>query len=315
VICQMQASLGGDVASLVSCEDAYTQQSVVELKQVDKDVFVAAKEHLWQPKSARGVYGGSVLSATLHATMQSVPSSFEVHSFHGYFVIAGDITQDIMLHVTRVRDGSSFATRSVDVCQLGRTIFSGIAQFHKPEPSRGLDIADPMPDVLGPEDLISVLNRVDSLTSDREHPKIWDFRRAPMPEGMRSNEPVDYIWMKLTGRLGNSVADHLMSLAFVSDWSMLGCAYKPFGGLDANRPEMMVSLSHSMWFHSTAFRADEWLLFEVRCVRAAGARILAICKVWTQLGQMVFSCAQEGLARHGEGLELVATTLPPAAKL
>jgi len=132
-------------------------------------------------------------------------------------------------------------------------------------------------------------------------------RAAPAPHGVDPKEPIEYYWTRVSGRLGDSTEMHQICLAYMSDMGMLSCAYQPYGGIRENPPAMMVSLDHSMWFHSADFRADEWLLFQIRCVRAGGARILAFCRVWTQAGSLIFSCAQEGLARHSEQLQ---RTLP-----
>jgi len=309
-------------------EEAVLQKSI-QLEEIDSDVFLAAKDDLWKPLGARGVFGGQTICQTLHAAILSVPSAFAVHSFHGYFLLAGDADRNIVLHVRRVRDGGSFATRSVEARQRGQIIFSATVQFHKPEPSRGLEVAMNMPAVAGPEGLKSDREYMEDLTNDQKlsarmrefyrqslaRPARAERRMAPPPPGVGPEEPVEHIWTRVSGRLGNTTEIHLICLAYMSDMGMLECAYKPFGGLREQPPDMMVSLDHSMWFHSTTFRADEWLLFETRCTRATAARILSFCRVWTQAGELVFSCAQEGLARHTEPLRTLPLPQAKTAKL
>lgn len=60
---------------------------------------------------------------------------------------------------------------------------------------------------------------------------------------------------------------------------------------------LMVSLDHSMWFHSD-FRADEWLLYEIESPRVANGRGFVQGRVWNQKGQLVVSVAQEGVIRQ-----------------
>lgn len=296
-------------------EEAVLQRSI-QLEEVDSDVFLASKEDLWKPLGARGVFGGQTICQTLHAAILSVPTHFAVHSFHGYFLLGGDSERNIVLHVQRVRDGGSFATRAVEARQRGKIIFSATVQFHRPEPSKGLEVAAEIPKVPGPDGLRSDRDIIEELASDprvsgrmREfwrqslaRPARAERRAAPAPEGSDPKEPVEYYWTRVHGRLGDSTEIHLICLAYMSDMGMLSCAYQPFGGIRENQPSMMVSLDHSMWFHSTKFRADDWLLFQIRCVRAGGSRILAFSRVWTQAGDLIFSCAQEGLARHAEPL-------------
>lgn len=304
-------------------EEAILQRSI-QLEEIDSDVFLASQDDLFRPLGARGVFGGQTICQSLHAAILSVPGSFAVHSFHGYFLLAGDAERNIVFHVQRVRDGASFVTRSVEAKQRGKIIFMATVQFHKPEPSRGLEVAADMPAVPGPDGLKSDREILQDMANNpnfsyrmREfyrqtlaRPARAERRAVPRPVDIDPLEPVEFYWTRVSGRLSGDHSEiHLICLAYMSDMGMLSCAYAPFGGIREQHPSMLVSLDHSMWFHSTDFRADDWLLFQIRCVRAAGARILAVCRVWTQAGQLIFSCAQEGLARHSEPLRRLEAKL------
>lgn len=68
---------------------------------------------------------------------------------HCYFVLAGEADFPIIYHVERVRDGRSFATRTVQARQQGRPIFSTTLSFTR-ETSAGertLEHAPSMPAV------------------------------------------------------------------------------------------------------------------------------------------------------------------------
>eukprot|EP00405_Crypthecodinium_cohnii_P016559 CAMPEP_0206458510 /NCGR_PEP_ID=MMETSP0324_2-20121206/23615_1 /ASSEMBLY_ACC=CAM_ASM_000836 /TAXON_ID=2866 /ORGANISM="Crypthecodinium cohnii, Strain Seligo" /LENGTH=342 /DNA_ID=CAMNT_0053929867 /DNA_START=24 /DNA_END=1052 /DNA_ORIENTATION=- len=315
--------IAGEPLPRMEWEEAILQKSI-QLEEIDSDVYLASKDDLWKPLGARGVFGGQTICQCLHAAILTVPESHAVHSFHGYFLLAGDSERNIIFHVRRVRDGGSFATRAVDAKQRGRIIFTSMIQFHKPEPSMGLEVAIPMPKVPGPDGLKSDREYLEELARDeRLSARMREFywqslarpsraeRRVVPPQA--TDDPLDtieHVWTRVNGRLGDTTEIHLICLAYMSDFGMLQCAYKPFGGFRDQPPAMMVSLDHSMWFHSQSFRADDWLLFEIRCTKATGARILSFCKVWTQAGELVFSCAQEGLARHNETLR----PLEPAAE-
>jgi hypothetical protein len=58
----------------------------------------------------------------------------------------------------------------------------------------------------------------------------------------------------------------------------------------------MASIDHSMWFHH-AFRADEWLLYDMDSPAASQGRGLAFGRFYTREGKLVVSTAQEGLIR------------------
>jgi len=311
----------------VDWEEAILQRSI-RLDEVDTDVFCASRDDLWRPPGARGVFGGQTICQTLHAAILSAPTELAVHSFHGYFLLAGDPDRNIVFHVERVRDGSSFVTRSVEARQRGKAIFAATVQFHRPEPSRGPEIAADIPRVPGPDGLKSDREVLAEMAEDpglsarmREfyrnalaRPARAERREVP-PRPGAEHEPVQYFWTRVSGKLSNESEIHLICLAYMSDMGMLSPAYVPFGGIRRNQPSMMVSLDHSMWFHSSNFRADDWLLVEIRCVKAGSARILSFCKVWTRGGELVFSCAQEGLARHSEPLQPLSAIEGPRARL
>lgn len=86
---------------------------------------------LWHPPGARGVYGGAVIAQCLSAAQRTVPADFWVHSMHCYFVLAGNAEIPIIYDVERVREGRSFATRTVQARQRGRPIFTVTLSFMK----------------------------------------------------------------------------------------------------------------------------------------------------------------------------------------
>ena len=58
----------------------------------------------------------------LVAAQKTVGSEFHVHSLHAYFLRPGQLLS-IVYMVERLRDGTSFATRTVRAVQDGLTIF------------------------------------------------------------------------------------------------------------------------------------------------------------------------------------------------
>ncbi|KAJ5629245.1 Acyl-CoA hydrolase [Penicillium herquei] len=60
---------------------------------------------------------------------------------------------------------------------------------------------------------------------------------------------------------------------------------------------MMVSLSHSIYFHNHSFRADEWMLSEMSSPWAGEGRGLVAQSLWTQSGILIATCVQEGVVR------------------
>jgi acyl-coenzyme A thioesterase 1/2/4 len=64
------------------------------------------------------------------------------------------------------------------------------------------------------------------------------------------------------------------------------------------RVEMMVSLSHTVYFHNpTAVRADEWMLVDLESPWAGHERGLAVQRIWSKSGVLLATCVQKGLVR------------------
>ncbi|KAL7800005.1 thioesterase-like superfamily domain-containing protein [Trichoderma ceciliae] len=101
---------------------------VTPLAVLGEDIFTNTRP-LWLPLGARGIYGGAVIAQSLAAAQLTVQDNFLVHSCHCYFLLAGSATIPIMYHVERVRDGRSFATRTVQARQKGKCIFTTTMSF------------------------------------------------------------------------------------------------------------------------------------------------------------------------------------------
>ncbi|KAI5302195.1 Guanine nucleotide exchange factor lte1 [Ascosphaera pollenicola] len=108
-------------------------ENILELTPVaviGPDVFTNTRP-LWHPPGARGMYGGAVIAQSLSAAQLTVSEDFYPHSMHSYFLLAGDSDVPVMYHVERVRDGRSFATRTVQAQQRGKAIFTATMSFDK----------------------------------------------------------------------------------------------------------------------------------------------------------------------------------------
>src|SRR5437762_1459074 len=114
---------------------------LLALERLDRDLFRGRSQNLGWGQ----IFGGQVLGQALSAAAQTVSSERPVHSLHGYFVRAGDVTRPIIYQVDRLRDGQSFTTRRVVAIQEGEAIFSLEASFQRVED--GFDHQDTLPEV------------------------------------------------------------------------------------------------------------------------------------------------------------------------
>lgn len=130
--------------------------SLLPLTNIGPDIYTNAQP-LWHPPGARGIFGGAAIAQCLAAAQATIPPDFTIHSMHCYFVLAGNSSIPILYHVERVRDGKSFATRTVQARQRGKPIFTTTMSFAREgsggRPGNLVEHQVPMPaDVVPPPD-------------------------------------------------------------------------------------------------------------------------------------------------------------------
>jgi acyl-CoA thioesterase-2 len=274
---------------------------LLALERLDRDLFRGRSQDLGWGQ----IFGGQVLGQALSAAAQTVGADRPVHSLHGYFMRAGDVTRQIVYQVDRLRDGASFTTRRVVAIQEGEAIFSLEASFQVAED--GLDHQDAMPEVPPPDDLRSELDMALAI-ADQLPPPVRAIALAGRPIEIRPVElrdplrpraspPLRRMWYRAADQLPDDPALHRYLLAYASDFSFLGTAMDPHGTSWLQPGMQVASLDHVMWFHRP-FRLDDWLLYVVDSPSASGGRGLVRGQFFDRAGRLVASAAQEGLIRR-----------------
>ncbi|KXT09056.1 hypothetical protein AC579_4713 [Pseudocercospora musae] len=223
-------------------EDKAPIEDVLELthlNDIDNNFFTNTRP-LWHPPGARGIYGGAVIAQCLAAAQKTVPENFLVHSMHCYFVLNGNSEIPIIYHVEHVREGRSFATRTVQARQRGQPIFTTTLSFMR-EGSGGKQTvkhqAD-MPHIPPPMDdepidhfrgakSPFVTQRVDISNNDSPHPHLKRTRQ----------------WIKCRGKISEEggTQAHLSALAYMSDSYFIGT----------------VARVHKLWRYTSALKSNE----------------------------------------------------------
>jgi acyl-CoA thioesterase II len=269
---------------------------LLDLEPIEVNIFRGMSPH----EERQRVFGGQVAAQSLMAAGRTVDRG-RPHSLHAYFLRPGDPNAPILYEVDRIRDGRSFTTRRVVAIQHGRAIFHLSASFHVDEP--GLSHQIPMPDVPGPETLEPLTTRLEPF---RETLGDWFSRPHPIEQrhigelpfsGKKSNEPVQRVWIKADGTLGDDPLLHACIATYASDMSLFDTMLAPHPVNWEDSGFMGASLDHCVWFHRP-FRVDEWLLYDMDSPTAAGARGLARGFLFTREGELVVSMVQEGLMRQ-----------------
>jgi acyl-CoA thioesterase II len=273
--------------------------SILDIEPLEHNLFRGMSPDIgWQR-----VFGGQVIGQALVAAARTVEGRV-AHSLHAYFMRPGDPKVPILYEVDRIRDGLSFTTRRVVAIQHGKAIFSMEASFQVEE--SGLEHQVPMPTVPQPEELPSESD-ISSLYLEGAPEQIrryWE-RERPIELrpvdlrhflGREALDPVQYVWIRTTGKLPDDPEIHRCVLAYASDMTLLDTALFPHGRMVFDPDLQAASLDHAMWFHRP-FRADDWLLYAEDSPSASGGRGFNRGSLFSRDGKLVASVAQEGLIR------------------
>ncbi|KAG9236102.1 acyl-CoA thioesteras-like protein II [Amylocarpus encephaloides] len=206
-------------------------ENVLELTalgQIGPDMFTNTRP-LWHPPGARGIYGGAVIAQCLAAAQRTVPANFTIHSMHCYFVLAGDATIPVMYYVEHVREGKSYATRTVQARQGGKAIFTTTMSFVRENSGgqRMVQHAVPLPDdIVPPTD--------EGLEADDEDGNApFASRRIAIlnKDSTNSHEKRTRQWIKARGKISEAGGHqaHLSALAYMSDSYFIGTVARIHG--------------------------------------------------------------------------------------
>jgi len=249
----------------------------------NREQFATTSPNWWV--SGR-TFGGMVVAQALHAACQTVPTGFEVHSLHGYFLRPTSPGSRSIHTVERLRDGRSFSLREVTSAVEGKEVFRLTSSFHAPEDGDEyqLPIA---PGVDAPHDIDGV-----------EAPFPYDIRELGSTQ---QREDGTYLstrrcWFRTREPLGDDPALHACALAYFSD--MTGAAFRPLT-MGQWGTHTDASLDHAVWFHRP-WRADAWSLFNIEALVNAGGRATIRATMHGEDGTLHLSMAQELLIRELE---------------
>ncbi|ORX38404.1 thioesterase-like superfamily-domain-containing protein [Kockovaella imperatae] len=86
-------------------------------------------QSIWCPKGARGAYGGQVIGQGLHSAIQTISDNKGLHSMHIHFLLPANPSIPIIYNVDRIRDGKSYATRSIRAMQGDKVVAVIMASY------------------------------------------------------------------------------------------------------------------------------------------------------------------------------------------
>jgi len=272
--------------------------SFLEVERVDKYLFIDKS-----PKRPSRIFGGQVLAQSLNAAIRTVDDQDRIaHSMHAYFLRPGNPEMQIVYEVDPIRDGRSFTTRTVVAKQNGVPIFSTSVSFQLEE--EGLAHQMDMSEVAPPEGLESDFDfwtKMAKQYPDRfEASKVHPIERKPVRRrnmlDPQPQEPVQHLWCRPMGTLGEDRTKNQTILAYMSDFALLGAALLPHHYTGMSKGMQIASLDHSLWFHRP-FRADDYLLYSMDSPSSFGSRGFSRGSFYSRDGVLIASTAQESLIR------------------
>ncbi|MGP0028984.1 MAG: acyl-CoA thioesterase [Acidimicrobiales bacterium] len=261
--------------------------ALLTLERIDRDLF-RGRNADYGPRPT--LYGGQVAAQCLLAAAATVEPDRHPHSLHGYFLRAGRNDLPVVLEVDRDRDGRSFSARHVVAVQEGEVIFSMITSFHT---ERDGGIFDEAPRRAAPEPEAVARGGWNPMLEVRE----------VTPTDFVKGVFTDCVWVRSAASLGDDPLQHRAGLIYLSD---LGTG---FGQQDASLiGRGGPSIDHSMWFQED-IRADDWVLLDLRPVKARSARGSYHGSLRDRHGALGATIYQEHLMLPGSTTELVEEVL------
>lgn len=180
----------------------------------------------------------------LAAAQRTVAPDFVIHSCHCYFLLAGSSELPILFHVEQVRDGRSFATRTVQARQRGRCIFTTTASFVREAPSTSTDGGNDgegrAEGTAAAEICVSHSSEMPRSQADGQplQPPPDDYMDEPelLTQGPFQGTKIEIVsadgdnpgkkktrqWMRARGSIRGGMPAHLAALAYVSDSYFIG---------------------------------------------------------------------------------------------
>jgi acyl-CoA thioesterase-2 len=273
---------------------------LLDLEQLDLNLFRGVSPRDFRDR----IFGGQVLAQAMVAAGRTVEGRL-AHSLHAYFLRSGDPRVPIVFDVDRIRDGRSFTTRRVVAIQRGEAILNMAVSFHVE--AEGFEHQQPLPDVLPPDGQPLYDDALRDAAATRGFETAQDDRRFELPVELRTvggflafdeaqHPPRMETWIRSRGPMPDDPALHQCVLAYASDLTVIVSAVYPHRVAMMSPGFRTASLDHAMWFHRP-FRIDDWLLHVQDSPVSARSRGLGRGTIYTRGGELVASCAQEGLMR------------------
>ncbi|BBZ14905.1 acyl-CoA thioesterase [Mycobacterium branderi] len=244
------------------------------------------------PAAPPRIYGGELAAQALAAANATVDADRAAHVLQCTYLAPGDPAHPLEHNISRVRDGRSFSTRTVQVLNAGRPVLMATVGYHVFE--TGLTHQLTMPKTPPPEELPPIQD-AEGTAWTRWAEQDRDIQMRVVAADVADPVGRRLFWCRAVGdgcddpRLQTALATYL------SDFTMVASIRLPHEPPTVKK-YLMSTLSHSVYFHRP-IRAGEWQLVDHHSPVAASGRGLAMSHTYSADGTLVMSAVQEGLIR------------------
>ena len=255
------------------------------------------------PDRASRMFGGLFIAQSMAAAQASIENDRHIHSLHCYFLRPGDTSLPVEYEVDLLRDGRNFSHREVNAYQNDKILFRMICSYAVQVDSLWYEPST-MPIVPPPKEVTYTYS--DFCRDQMPNPdylrdvaeRQFDIRYVNPPQDFECSSEVESqkMWMRMTCNISQNSHAHDAAVAYLSDSTLIDHITIPHGKRWQDDNFDGTSLDHAMWFHRRA-DATQWLLFDQNVEWTGDGRGLATGRFYTEDGQLIATCSQEGLMR------------------
>ncbi|KAI1261138.1 Thioesterase/thiol ester dehydrase-isomerase [Xylariaceae sp. FL1019] len=291
--------------------------TVVPAPDLGEDVFTH-KYPLKGQEGVRSVFGGFLVGQAVSAANATVGSGFEAHASQSSFIrpAKADVQHNVTYWVERTADSRTFATRLVHGRQGGELVYIATISFRNTSIPAGpilqYQVSPPVVDVT-PDDIprqqvdrfnASIIDKSVPLLQVQSDEMPFDWRFVGLEMSDKATDVRLRTFVRSPPLSSREPSVHLAALAYLSDEFSFGIAVaaNPRAvGQGMRNVALATSLTHTVSFHDSEFKADDWLIVERETSWGDEGRVLVYQRMWNvETGKLIMSGIQEALVRLKE---------------
>lgn len=250
-------------------------------------------------------FGGQLMAQAVAAAAYGLDPQRRLRSLHATFLKPLPLDPAISYQVQATLQGRSFSNFEVQSHSAQGVAFRASLSFQTQD--EGPSHQDAAPEDQGPETRLTLAELAD-LHHDRLSEGNQRLLKASHLYELRpvdgeaflfcgDRQPSLRYWIRSRERLGDDPRVHEAALVYMSDAWINSAMLLPHVATRISRDFFAPTLTHHLWVHR-AFRADEWLLFDLHSPSLHGATGLVNAAIFDRNGSLIANATQHSLFRQ-----------------